>query len=213
MPNTTPAAAVQIPAGRHHQLNPAASTVTFATRHMFGLAPVKGTFRLVSGQITIANPVTSSTVSAVIDAASFATGNPQRDKDVKSARFLHVRDHPQITFRSTELVRDGDAWRLRGQIYRPRHHRPGRADHHRGHRQRGRPADPGHYPDRPIRARSDQGQGNSRTPPGHGNHRPRNPQLSGDNRAIAPSQGESILAAQRSIGLAAAVTISQACGS
>jgi polyisoprenoid-binding protein YceI len=55
-------------------------------------------------------------VSAVIDAASFATGNPQRDKDVKSARFLHVRDHPQITFRSTELVRDGDAWRLRGQI-------------------------------------------------------------------------------------------------
>ena len=68
------------------------------------------------GQITIADPVTSSTVSAVIDAASFATGNPQRDKDVKSARFLHVRDHPQITFRSTELVRDGDAWRLRGQI-------------------------------------------------------------------------------------------------
>ena len=116
MPDTTPAAAVQIPAVGIYQLDPAASTVTFATRHMFGLAPVKGTFRLVSGQITIADPVTSSTVSALIDAASFATGNPQRDKDVKSARFLHVRDHPQITFRSTELVRDGDAWRLRGQI-------------------------------------------------------------------------------------------------
>ena len=110
MPDTTSAAAVQIPAAGIYQLDPAASTVTFATRHMFGLAPVKGTFRLVSGQITIADPVTSSTVSAVIDAASFATGNPQRDKDVKSARFLHVRDHPQITFRSTELVRDGDAW-------------------------------------------------------------------------------------------------------
>jgi polyisoprenoid-binding protein YceI len=116
MTDTTPAAAVQIPAAGIYQLDPAASTVTFVTRHMFGLAPVKGTFRLVSGQITIADPVTSSTVSAVIDAASFATSNPQRDKDVKSARFLHVRDHPQITFRSTELVRDGDAWRLRGQI-------------------------------------------------------------------------------------------------
>ena len=114
--HTIPAAAVQIPAAGIYQLDPAASTVTFATRHIFGLAPVKGTFRLVSGQITIADPVTSSTVSAVIDAASFATGNPQRDKDVKSARFLHVRDHPKITFRSTELVRDGDAWRLRGQI-------------------------------------------------------------------------------------------------
>jgi polyisoprenoid-binding protein YceI len=85
MTDTTPAAAVQIPAAGIYQLDPAASTVTFATRHMFGLAPVKGTFRLVSGQITIADPVTSSTVSAVIDAASFATGNPQRDKDVKSA--------------------------------------------------------------------------------------------------------------------------------
>jgi len=116
MTDTTPAAAVQIPAAGIYQLDPAASAVTFATRHMFGLAPVKGTFRLVSGQITIADPVTSSTVSAVIDAASFATGNPQRDKDVKSARFLHVGDHPQITFRSTELIQDGAAWRLRGQI-------------------------------------------------------------------------------------------------
>jgi polyisoprenoid-binding protein YceI len=61
MPDTIPAAAVQIPAAGIYQLDPAASTVTFATRHMFGLAPVKGTFRLVSGQITIADPVTSST--------------------------------------------------------------------------------------------------------------------------------------------------------
>ena len=63
MPDTIPAAAVQIPAAGIYQLDPAASTVTFATRHMFGLAPVKGTFRLVSGQITIADPVTSSTIT------------------------------------------------------------------------------------------------------------------------------------------------------
>ena len=116
MPDTIPGAAVQIPAVGTYQLDPAASTVTFATRHFFGLGPVKGAFRLVSGQVTIADPVTSSTASAVIDAASFATRNPRRDQDVKSARFLHVRDHPQISFRSTDLVQDGDAWRLRGQI-------------------------------------------------------------------------------------------------
>ena len=116
MSDTTPATAVQIPPAGTYQLDPAASTVAFTTRHMFGLGPVKGTFRLVSGQISIAEPVTSSTVSAVIDAASFATGNPRRDQDVKSARFLHVREHPQITFRSTELVRDGEVWRLRGQL-------------------------------------------------------------------------------------------------
>jgi polyisoprenoid-binding protein YceI len=116
MTDTTSAAAVQIPAAGTYELDPAASTITFATRHLFGLAPVKGTFRLISGQITIADPLTSSTASAVIDAASFATGNPRRDQDVKSARLLHVNDHPQITFRSTELAQDGAAWRLRGQI-------------------------------------------------------------------------------------------------
>jgi polyisoprenoid-binding protein YceI len=60
--------------------------------------------------------VTSSTASAVIDASSFHTGNGARDKDVKSANFLHAGEHPQITFTSTELARDGDRWLLRGKI-------------------------------------------------------------------------------------------------
>ena len=93
MPDTTSAAALQIPAVGTYQLDPAASTVKFATRHLLGLAAVMGTFRLISGQVTIADPLTSSTASAVIDAASFATGNPRRDQDVKSARLLHVNDH------------------------------------------------------------------------------------------------------------------------
>ena len=116
MTETTSTAAVQIPAAGTYQLDPAASTVTFATRHLFGLAPVTGTFQLISGQITITDPLTSSTASAVIDAASFATGNPRRDQDVKSATLLHVTDHPQITFQSTELAHDGPTWRLRGHI-------------------------------------------------------------------------------------------------
>ena len=40
MTDTTSAAAVQIPAAGTYELDPAASTVTFATRDMFGLAPV-----------------------------------------------------------------------------------------------------------------------------------------------------------------------------
>jgi polyisoprenoid-binding protein YceI len=113
MPDT---ATVQIPAAGTYQLDPQASSITFTTRHMFGLGGVHGTFRLISGQITIADPVTSSTASAVIDAASFETGGAARDKDVKSANFLHAGEHPQITFASTQLARDGDRWLLRGQI-------------------------------------------------------------------------------------------------
>lgn len=40
---------------------------------------------MVSGEVTIADPVTASTARAVIDAASFSSGHRQRDKDVKSA--------------------------------------------------------------------------------------------------------------------------------
>jgi polyisoprenoid-binding protein YceI len=114
MPDT--AAAVQIPAAGTYRIDPAASSLTFATRHMFGLGAVKGSFRLVSGEITIADPVTVSAASAVIDAASFHTGSAARDKAVKSASFLHIAEHPQITFRSTELARDGGTWKLSGQI-------------------------------------------------------------------------------------------------
>lgn len=107
---------VQIPPAGSYRLDPAASSITFATRHMFGLGGVHGSFRLLSGEITITDPVASSTASAVIDATSFHTGGAARDNDVKSATFLHVQEHPQITFTSAGLVQDGDRWVLRGQI-------------------------------------------------------------------------------------------------
>jgi polyisoprenoid-binding protein YceI len=113
MPDTM---TIQIPAAGTYRLDPETSSIGFATRHMFGLGGVTGSFRLISGEITITDPVTSSTASAVIDAASFHTGGTARDKDIKSANFLHVDEHPQITFTSTQLTRDGDRWLLRGQI-------------------------------------------------------------------------------------------------
>jgi polyisoprenoid-binding protein YceI len=109
-------ATVQIPAAGTYRLDPEASSIGFATRHMFGLGGVTGTFRVTSGEITIADPVTSSSASAVIDAASFHTGNDTRDKDVKSANFLHAGEHPEITFKSTDVARDGDRWLVQGQI-------------------------------------------------------------------------------------------------
>jgi polyisoprenoid-binding protein YceI len=113
MPDT---ATIQIPAAGTYRLDPEASSISFATRHMFGLGGVHGSFRLISGQITITDPVTSSAASAVIDAASFQTGGAARDKDVKSANFLHAGEHRRINFTSTQLARDGDRWLLRGQI-------------------------------------------------------------------------------------------------
>ncbi len=107
---------IQIPPAGTYPLDPQASSIGFSTKHMFGLAGVTGTFRVISGEITIADPVTDSTASAVIDAGSFHTGLAARDKDVKSANFLHAEQHPQITFASTDVARDDDRWLVRGQI-------------------------------------------------------------------------------------------------
>src|SRR5260370_1626864 len=95
MPVTTPAAAVQIPAAGIYQLDPAASTVTFATRHMFGLASVQGTFRLDSHQITIAYPATSSTVSAVLATSRSAPGQLTHTPQLPShINHHHTHYHP-----------------------------------------------------------------------------------------------------------------------
>jgi polyisoprenoid-binding protein YceI len=67
---------------------------------MFGLAPVHGTFEIRAGTIDIAEPLADSGIYAEIEAASFRTGNDQRDGAVRSARFLDAGRHPLITFRS-----------------------------------------------------------------------------------------------------------------
>jgi polyisoprenoid-binding protein YceI len=113
---TTTTTTVRVPPSGTYRVDPVTSTVHFTTRHLFGLARVKGSFAVVSGEVIIAQPALASTATAVIDAASFVTGNTRRDNDVKSATFLAVASHPRITFRSTELARDGATWRLRGHI-------------------------------------------------------------------------------------------------
>ncbi|MCX5384035.1 YceI family protein [Streptomyces sp. NBC_00083] len=92
----TPAPAA--PALGHYAIDPAASTVAFTTRHVFGLLPVRGTFALRSGSVDVAEPLGASRVRAEIDAASFTTGSRQRDRAVRSARFLDAGRHPLITF-------------------------------------------------------------------------------------------------------------------
>ncbi len=106
---------VQPPAGTY-RIDPSTSTITFTTRHMFGIAAVKGSFDLRAGEITVAEPVTASEVAAAAAADSFTTGNPKRDKHVRSVDFLHADTHPDISFRSTGLVHDGASWVLRGII-------------------------------------------------------------------------------------------------
>jgi polyisoprenoid-binding protein YceI len=94
------------PLGRY-AIDPGQSAVTFRTRHMFGLAPVRGRFAIRSGTVDVAEPASASDVRVEIDAASFRTRSRQRDTAVRSAQFLNAAAHPVITFAADRL--DGDA--------------------------------------------------------------------------------------------------------
>jgi len=86
-----------------YEIDTGRSTVTFRTRHLFGLAPVRGRFAIRAGTVDIAEPLAASAVHAEIDAASFRTRTPQRDASVRSARLLDVARHPVITFTSQRV--------------------------------------------------------------------------------------------------------------
>ena len=83
--------------------------ITFRTRHLFGLGPVRGTFRLRSGEIRVAEQVQDSAVRATVDAESFHTGNPGQGPHRpvgpaarhRRAPRLHVHVHPGRRVRRT----------------------------------------------------------------------------------------------------------------
>lgn len=107
---------VTIPTAGDYRIDPSSTTVSFTTRHLFGLARVRGTFRLRDGHIQVADPVAGSSVRATIAAESFHTGTSGRDTTVVSATYLDAERHPNIVFASTGITRvDGD-WVLRGSL-------------------------------------------------------------------------------------------------
>jgi len=92
-----------IPRPGRYEIDISCSAVTFRTRHLFGLAPVRGSFAIRAGTIDVDEPLAYSSAFVQIDAASFRTGNGQRDHQVRSERLLDTDRYPVITFRSESV--------------------------------------------------------------------------------------------------------------
>ncbi|MTD12983.1 polyisoprenoid-binding protein [Nakamurella sp. YIM 132087] len=93
------------------------SDVSFKVRHM-AVGKAKGSFTLKSAELVVPESgLADGTVTAVIDATSVSTNQEQRDQHVKSEDFLHVEEHPEITFVSTGVKDfDGDEFVLLGDL-------------------------------------------------------------------------------------------------
>jgi polyisoprenoid-binding protein YceI len=78
-------------------LDPARSEVRLESRHTWGLRPVHGVFRQVTGYgtVTAAGQVTGTLTVA---AGSVDTKNKMRDKDLRSAKLFDIASHPDITY-------------------------------------------------------------------------------------------------------------------
>ncbi|MBB2942780.1 polyisoprenoid-binding protein YceI [Actinoplanes lutulentus] len=106
---------IDISAGTY-RIDPARSVCRLVATHAFGLHPVTGTMAVSGGTVTVAEDPERSIASAELDAASFTTDDPRRDRDIRGRRFLNTADHPEIGFRSTRCRRVADGWQLIGVL-------------------------------------------------------------------------------------------------
>jgi len=100
-----------------YKIDPAHSSAQFVVRHMM-ITNVRGGFSGVQGTIEYDsdNPKQSS-IDVVIDATKINTLDEQRDAHLKSQDFLHVEQHPTMTFKSRKIVPAADGeWKITGDL-------------------------------------------------------------------------------------------------
>ena len=96
-------------------LDPARSQVQLQSRHTWGLRPLHGVFRQVTGNgtVTAAGQVTGTLTVA---AGSIDTKNKMRDKDLRSAKLFDIASHPDITFTVDGIQRADGGARVTGGL-------------------------------------------------------------------------------------------------
>lgn len=96
-------------------LDTSKSTVGLRSKSMWGLVPVKGVFRTVSGTGAVA-PGGAVTGTITVAAATVDTKNKKRDEHLRSADFFDSANHPDITVAVNGVTPSGDGVTVTGTL-------------------------------------------------------------------------------------------------
>ncbi len=96
-------------------LDAAKSEIGLKSKSMWGIVPVKGVFREVTGSGTVsATGVVAGTVT--VAAGSVDTKNKKRDEHLRSADFFDAAKTPDITFAAEQVTPSGEGVTVAGTL-------------------------------------------------------------------------------------------------
>lgn len=93
------------------------STVGFEVKHMM-VSKVRGQFDDYTATVEAADltDLTTANIAFNFDVVSLNTHSADRDNHLKSADFFDVENFPEITFQSTAIAKDGDDYKVTGDL-------------------------------------------------------------------------------------------------
>ncbi|MGC4233391.1 MAG: YceI family protein [Niabella sp.] len=92
------------------------SEIGFKVKHLV-ISTVSGKFKTFEGKVqSEKDDFTDAVVTFSADIDSIDTGVEQRDQHLKSADFFEAEKYPKLTFESTSIVKDGEDYKLAGNL-------------------------------------------------------------------------------------------------
>jgi polyisoprenoid-binding protein YceI len=90
-----------------YTIDPVHSQPIFEVRHM-GFSLQRGSFGKATGKVTLDRAAKKGSIDVTIDTTSIKTIDPRLDTHAKSEDFFNVAKYPTMTFKSSNLIFEGD---------------------------------------------------------------------------------------------------------
>lgn len=99
------------------KVDPNHTSIEFTAKHLM-VTTVRGRFNEFEGEIEVDESLDPTTARGTftIQAASVTTNNEQRDGHLKSPDFFDAASYPELTFKSTGVTKDGDGYKVTGDL-------------------------------------------------------------------------------------------------